>query len=76
LTVGCFLDPKICRIENDLKIQLVLNGRDAGAMQLQGALPKTAAGSKAELSRGKAVDVATDASGAGFNKFLLNLLKQ
>jgi hypothetical protein len=76
LTAGCFLDPQICRVEKDLKIRLMLNGRDAGAMQLQGAPAKVTAGAQAQLSRWRAVDVATDASAAGFNKFLLNLLTQ
>jgi cytidylate kinase len=76
LTAGCFLHPQICRIEKHLKIRLVLDGRDAGAMQLQGAPAKITAGAQARLSRWKYVNVATDASAAGFNRFLLDLLKQ
>jgi cytidylate kinase len=78
LTAGCFLDPEICKIEKNSKIQLVIDGRDAGTMQQQGAPAKVLAkaGAQAQLSRWKDVDVATDASAAGFNQLVLGLFRQ
>jgi hypothetical protein len=78
LTAGCFLSRHICRIERGLEVQIVLSGRDAGTMQLRGAPTKVQSAGKSavQISRWKAVDVATDASAAAFNQFLLDLFKQ